>query len=218
MTQLALVIDLNVCVGCHACVTSCKEWNTSGGPAPWPTTTPMTRTRPAPSSTACRPSRWASTRTPRRCTSRRAACTARTRPACRCARPAPATSARRHRAGGLRQVHRLQVLLLGLPLRRARARRAPEGDEEVHAVRGPHLRPACRKPSASRPACWPARPMRACSATCMTRIRRSRWRSARRGGYQLMPEWGTKPANHYLPRRKTRITIHEDELSAPTTR
>ena len=23
--QLALVIDLNVCVGCHACVTSCKE-------------------------------------------------------------------------------------------------------------------------------------------------------------------------------------------------
>jgi sulfite dehydrogenase (quinone) subunit SoeB len=33
-----------------------------------------------------------------------------------------------------------------------------------------------------------------------------------RGGYQLMPEWGTKPANHYLPRRKTRITIHEDEL------
>ena len=32
------------------------------------------------------------------------------------------------------------------------------------------------------------------------------------GGYQLMPEWGTKPANHYLPRRKTQLTIHEDEL------
>ena len=32
------------------------------------------------------------------------------------------------------------------------------------------------------------------------------------GGYQLMPEWGTKPANHYLPRRKTRMHIHEDEL------
>ena len=30
MKQLALIIDLNVCVGCHACVTSCKEWNTSG--------------------------------------------------------------------------------------------------------------------------------------------------------------------------------------------
>jgi Fe-S-cluster-containing dehydrogenase component len=32
------------------------------------------------------------------------------------------------------------------------------------------------------------------------------------GGYQLMPEWGTKPANHYLPRHKTRITVREDEL------
>ena len=32
------------------------------------------------------------------------------------------------------------------------------------------------------------------------------------GGYQLMPEWGTKPANHYLPRRKTSLKIHEDEL------
>ncbi len=34
MTQLALVIDLNVCVGCHACVTSCKQWNTSGSAGP----------------------------------------------------------------------------------------------------------------------------------------------------------------------------------------
>jgi len=32
------------------------------------------------------------------------------------------------------------------------------------------------------------------------------------GGYQLMPEWGTQPSNHYLPRRKNKITIHEDEL------
>jgi Fe-S-cluster-containing dehydrogenase component len=34
VTQLALVIDLNVCVGCHACVTSCKQWNTSGSAGP----------------------------------------------------------------------------------------------------------------------------------------------------------------------------------------
>ena len=27
-----------------------------------------------------------------------------------------------------------------------------------------------------------------------------------------MPEWGTQPANHYLPRRKTELRIHEDEL------
>src|SRR5476651_1199933 len=34
MTQMALVIDLDTCVGCQACVTSCKEWNTSGHMAP----------------------------------------------------------------------------------------------------------------------------------------------------------------------------------------
>lgn len=28
--KLGLVIDLDTCVGCHACVVSCKQWNTSG--------------------------------------------------------------------------------------------------------------------------------------------------------------------------------------------
>lgn len=32
--RLGLAIDLDTCVGCHACVVSCKEWNTSGFPAP----------------------------------------------------------------------------------------------------------------------------------------------------------------------------------------
>jgi len=32
--RLGLVIDLDVCVGCHACVTNCKEWNTGGEGAP----------------------------------------------------------------------------------------------------------------------------------------------------------------------------------------
>ena len=27
-----------------------------------------------------------------------------------------------------------------------------------------------------------------------------------------MPEWGTKTANQYLPRSKTQLRIHEDEL------
>ena len=31
---LGLVIDLDTCVGCHACVTSCKQWNTGGHMAP----------------------------------------------------------------------------------------------------------------------------------------------------------------------------------------
>jgi len=32
--QLGLVIDLDTCVGCHACAVACKEWNTGGLPAP----------------------------------------------------------------------------------------------------------------------------------------------------------------------------------------
>ena len=32
--KLGLVIDLDTCVGCHACVVSCKEWNTGGYGAP----------------------------------------------------------------------------------------------------------------------------------------------------------------------------------------
>lgn len=32
--SLGLVIDLDTCVGCQACVTACKEWNTGGHMAP----------------------------------------------------------------------------------------------------------------------------------------------------------------------------------------
>ena len=32
--RLGLVIDLDVCVGCHACAVNCKEWNTGGHMAP----------------------------------------------------------------------------------------------------------------------------------------------------------------------------------------
>lgn len=32
--KLGLVIDLDICVGCHACSVNCKEWNTSGHSAP----------------------------------------------------------------------------------------------------------------------------------------------------------------------------------------
>jgi len=32
--QLGLVIDLDICVGCHACSVSCKEWNTGGQSGP----------------------------------------------------------------------------------------------------------------------------------------------------------------------------------------
>ncbi len=38
--KLGLVIDLDTCVGCHACVVNCKEWNTGGQMAPLTDTNP----------------------------------------------------------------------------------------------------------------------------------------------------------------------------------
>ena len=38
--KLGLVIDLDTCVGCHACVVNCKEWNTGGHMAPLTDTNP----------------------------------------------------------------------------------------------------------------------------------------------------------------------------------
>jgi len=32
--KLGLVVDLDTCVGCHACAVACKEWNTGGHMAP----------------------------------------------------------------------------------------------------------------------------------------------------------------------------------------
>ncbi len=32
--RLGLVIDLDICVGCHACAVNCKEWNAGGHAAP----------------------------------------------------------------------------------------------------------------------------------------------------------------------------------------
>ena len=110
----------------------------------------------------------------------------------------------------LRQVHRLQVLQLGLPLRRARARRAPEGDEEVHAVRGPHLRPAARRARPHKPACVKACPT---SARIFGDIHDpssdASARSARTAA-TLMPEWGA--ARQPLPAAARRGCIHDDEL------
>ena len=30
LKKLGLVIDLDICVGCHACAVACKEWNEGG--------------------------------------------------------------------------------------------------------------------------------------------------------------------------------------------
>ena len=38
--KLGLVIDLDICVGCHACAVACKEWNDGGSFGPLPDSDP----------------------------------------------------------------------------------------------------------------------------------------------------------------------------------
>src|SRR5690606_1950066 len=38
--KLGLVIDLDTCVGCHACAVACKEWNDGGSFGPLPDADP----------------------------------------------------------------------------------------------------------------------------------------------------------------------------------
>src|SRR5579885_3188694 len=38
--KLGLVIDLDTCVGCHACAVACKEWNDGGRFGPLPDSDP----------------------------------------------------------------------------------------------------------------------------------------------------------------------------------
>ena len=130
------------------------------------------------------------------------------RPASRSARPAPPTSGPRTAScWSMRTLHRLQAVLLGLPLRRARVRRGCRRHEEMHALHRPHLQREPRpKPTACRPASPPARPRRAISAISAIPTPPSRKLVAERGGYDLMPEMGYTPTNKYLPPRPRQRT------------
>ena len=205
MTQMALVIDLNVCVGCQACVTSCKEWNTSGESGSLADLESVRRrsVRHLLQSRAELRSR--------RAPERRHDPLPEVVPALRGPAVRAGVSDRRQlqaqgirpRAGRFRQVHRLQLLLVGLPIG---AREIDEARKEmtkctlcVDRIHDEDLSERDRRP--------------ACVIACPTSARlfgdihdRSRWcrrQSEERGGYQLMPEWNTKPANHDLPRITT---------------
>ena len=138
--KLGLVIDLDICVGCHACATACKEWNTGGHSAPLPDFDPYGE------------SAWGvwfnrihsfeegegeGARTihfPKSCLH----CE---EPACVTVCPTGASYKRAEDGIVLvdDDLHRLQAVLVGLPLWRPRIRHRCRGHEEVHLVHRPHL-------------------------------------------------------------------------------
>ena len=110
----------------------------------------------------------------------------------------------RHRAGQSRHLHRLQAVLLGLPLWRARIRLRRRHDEEVHALRRPHLQRDIRA-GGPHPGLRPRLPDRRAT---LRRSRRPRQRGValveERDGFDLLPEIGFRPVNKYLPPRPRR--------------
>ena len=202
--KLGLVIDLDTCVGCQACAVTCKEWNTGGHMAPLTDHDPYRRRADGVwfnrvhTYEAGEGARQPHGAFPALLPALREAGLRHGLPDRRLLQARRG----RHRAGRRGPLHRLQAVLLGLPLRRARVRRRCRRDEEMHAVRRPHLqRESGRRTTACRPASRPARPRPAISAISAIPSPPSRKLVAERGGYDLMPEMGYRPTNKYLPPR-----------------
>jgi len=214
MTQLALVIDLNVCVGCHACVTSCKSWNTSGWAGPMPDKNPYDED---PSGVffnrvqTYEVGTYPNTETvhfPKSCLH----CED---PPCVPVCPTGASYKRKDNGVVLVDYDKCigcKYCSWACPYG---AREFDENNKVmkkctlcIDRITDLTLPESERKPS--------------CVLACPTSARifgdvhdpDSEASVAIRelGGYPLQPEWGTKPANHYLPRRKQKIHISEDEL------
>jgi len=214
MTQLALVIDLNVCVGCHACVTSCKQWNTSGSAGPLPDqnaygedpsgvffnrvqtyevgTFPNTETVHFPKS-----------------------CLHCEDPPCVPVCPTGASYKREDNGIVLVDYDKCigcKYCSWACPYG------AREFDEHNKVMKKctlciDRITDTSLDESERKPACVLACPTSARIFGDVHDPESDASKAIREeGGYQLQPEWGTRPANHYLPRRKQKIHISEDEL------
>ncbi len=214
MTQLALIIDLNVCVGCSACMISCKEWNTSGSAGPLvdlnpygsdPNGTFFNRVQTFEVGT------YPNTQTvhfPKSCL--------------HCEEPpcvpvCPTGASYKRPEDGIVLVDYDKCIGCKY-CSWACPYGAREFDEERRVMTKCTL---CidriydeTLPAGERnPACVLACPTNARlfgdvhdpESEVSTLIREQ-------GGYTLMPEWGTRPANHYLPPRRTAHRIHPDQL------
>ena len=214
MTQLALVIDLNVCVGCHACVTSCKEWNTSGSAGPLSDFNPYDKDPTGAFFNRVQSfevGEFPNTQTvhfPKSCLH------------CEdppCVPVCPTGASYKRAEDGIVLVDYDKCIGC-----KYCAWACPYGvrelDEKSQVMTKctlcvDRITDAALPEAERKPACVLACPTNARlfgdihdpDSAVSTAIREN-------AGYALMPEWGTHPANHYLPRRKTERHIHADEL------
>lgn len=205
--QLALVIDLNVCVGCHACVTSCKQWNTSGSAGPLadenpygigPTGTFFNRVQTYEAGT------YPQTETihfPKSCLH------------CEdppCVPVCPTGASYKRREDGIVLVDYDKCIGC-----KYCAWACPYGAREIDEARQvmtkctlcvDRIHDQALPPEDRKPACVKACPTGARLFGDIKDPDSEVSRAIREhGGYALMPEWETSPANKYLPRRQTSV-------------
>ncbi|HOW48629.1 MAG TPA: 4Fe-4S dicluster domain-containing protein [Rubrivivax sp.] len=214
MTQLALVIDLNVCVGCHACVTSCKEWNTSGAAGTLSDFNPydadpngvfFNRVQ------TFEVGEFPNTQTvhfPKSCLH------------CEdppCVPVCPTGASYKRKQDGIVLVDYDKCIGCKY-CSWACPYGAREVDEQLKVMKKctlcvDRIYDASLPERDRQPACVLACPT---SARLFGDIHDEESVVSRaireRGGYALMPEWGTHPANHYLPRRRTDAQVQPDQL------
>ena len=203
--QLALVIDLNVCVGCQACVTSCKQWNTSGSAGPLadlnayganPTGTFFNRVQ------TYEAGEFPDTDTihfPKSCLH------------CEdppCVPVCPTGASYKRAEDGIVLVDYDKCIGC-----KYCAWACPYGARELDEARQVMTKCTLCVDRVHDPLLPEADRQPACVQACPTNARLFgdikdpdsvvSKAIAERGGYQLMPEWDTQPANHYLPRRIT---------------
>ena len=205
--KLGLVIDLDTCVGCHACATSCKEWNAGGIAGPLTDERPYGKdpqgvwfNRVHSYEVAESPAQPAITlHFPRSCLH----CET---PACVTVCPTGASYKRKEDGIVLVDYDRC----IGC---KYCAWAYPYGVRELDAKEKvmkkctlcvDRIYDKALPEKERKPACVMACPT---SARLFGDIHDPESEAARaieeRGGYALMPEWKTRPSNHYLPRKVT---------------
>ena len=216
--KLGLVIDLDTCVGCHACVVACKGWNTENYGAPLSDTDPYGK---QPEGTFLnRIHSYEVTPVegppvvvhfPKSCLHCEDA---------PCVTVCPTGASYKRAEDGIVLVNEVDCIGCGLC-----AWACPYGAREMDAVAGvmkkctlcvdriynENLAPEDREPACVRTCPAGARHFGdlADSDSAVSRL------VADRGGIDLMPEQGTKPVNKYLPpRRRDHLTAPPENLAA----
>ena len=208
--KLGLVIDLDICVGCHACAVACKEWNDGGDFGPLPDTDPygahpsgvwFNRVHSyAVEQDTAHGKREMTVHFPRSCLH----CET---PACVTVCPTGASYKRAE--DGIVLVD--EDKCIGCQLC---AWACPYGAREISAQRGTMQKCTLCVDRIYNETLDPADRQPACVAACPTRARHFGDLGdaaspisklvAERDGYALMPEFGYKPVNKYLPPRPRR--------------